>query len=267
MPMNDEQLLRYSRQIMLPEIDARGQLRLAEATVLIVGLGGLGSAASIYLAAGGVGHLVLVDFDKVDLSNLQRQILHQTRDIGRLKVESARDHLLALNPDVKLSLINHALEPDELQQQVAAADVVLDASDNFQTRFALNAACVRNKTPLVSGAAIRFEAQLSVFDLRSNESPCYRCLYGDSARIDETCTANGVVAPLLGIAGSIQAMEAMKLIMGIGRTLTGKLLLFDALTMEWHSARLPKDPACPVCGPANNARNNNPARQTQTTDV
>ena len=265
--MNDEQLLRYSRQIMLPEIDARGQLRLAESTVLIIGLGGLGSAASIYLAAAGVGHLILVDFDKVDLSNLQRQILYRTRDIGRLKVDSARDHLLDMNPDVKLSLIDHALEPAELQDQVARAHVVLDASDNFQTRFAINDACVRNKVPLVSGAAIRFEAQLSVFDLRSDGSPCYRCLYGDNARVDETCTANGVVAPLLGIIGSIQAMEAMKLIMGIGRTLTGKLLLFDALTMEWHSARLPKDPACPVCGPANNARNNNPARQTQTTDV
>ncbi|MBF8269266.1 MAG: Molybdopterin-synthase adenylyltransferase MoeB [Gammaproteobacteria bacterium] len=265
--MNDEQLLRYSRQIMLPEIDARGQLRLAEATVLIIGLGGLGSPAAIYLAAAGVGHLILVDFDKVDLSNLQRQILHQTPDIGRLKVESARDHLLAINPDVKLTLINHAMEMEELLQQVVQADVVLDASDNFQTRFAINAACVQSKTPLVSGAAIRFEAQLSVFDLRSDASPCYRCLYGDSARIDETCTANGVIAPLLGIAGSIQAMEAMKLIMGIGQSLTGKLLLFDALAMEWHSARLPKDPACPVCGSATHARTSHPAKQTQTTDV
>jgi adenylyltransferase/sulfurtransferase len=254
--MNDEQLLRYSRQIMLPEIDAQGQLKLAGATVLIIGLGGLGSAASIYLTAAGIGHLILVDFDKVDLSNLQRQILHRTRDIGRPKVESAREHLLALNPDVQLSLIDHALEEQELLEQAGKADVVLDASDNFTTRFAVNAACVRRKKPLVSAAAVRFEAQLSVFDLRHDDSPCYRCLYGDGARIDETCTANGVVAPLLGIAGSVQAIEAMKLIMGIGRTLTGKLLLLDVLTMEWHSARLPKDPACPVCGPVSHARPN-----------
>jgi len=250
---------------MLPEIDARGQLKLAEAKVLIIGLGGLGSVSSIYLTAAGVGHLILVDFDKVDLSNLQRQILHQTKDIGRLKVESARDHLLALNPDVKLTLLDRALEPDQLLEQVRQADVVLDASDNFQTRFAINTACVQSKKPLVSAAAIRFEAQLSVFDLRLSESPCYRCLYGENARIDETCTANGVVAPLLGIAGSIQAMEAMKLIMGIGQTLAGKLLLLDAMTMEWHSARLPKDPACPVCGSANHARAGHSAKQSQTT--
>lgn len=246
--MDDEQLLRYSRQIMLPEIDAEGQLRLAEATVLIIGLGGLGSAASIYLTAAGVGHLILVDFDKVDLSNLQRQIVHTTGDIGRLKVESAKDHLQSLNPGVKLTLYDHALDEDELFEQVKLADVVIDASDNFKTRFAINAVCVKTKTPLVSGAAIRFEAQLSVFDVNKTDSPCYRCLYGEESAIDETCTANGVMAPLLGIVGSIQASEAMKLIMAIGQPLIGKLLILDVMSMEWHTAKLPKDPSCPVCG-------------------
>lgn len=245
--MNDEQLLRYSRQIMLPEIDAEGQLRLADATVLIIGVGGLGSAVSIYLAAAGVGHLILVDFDKVDLSNLQRQIVHGTNDIGRLKVESARDQLLEINPEVRLTLIDHALQDDELLEQLAEVDVVVDASDNFKTRFALNAACVKSGTPLVSGAAIRFEAQVSVFNPKDSSSPCYRCLYGENAATDETCTANGVMAPLLGIIGSMQAAEAMKLIMQIGTTLQGKLLLLDILNMEWHMATLQKDPDCPVC--------------------
>ncbi len=245
--MNDEQLLRYSRQIMLPEIDAAGQDRLADSTVLIVGLGGLGSSVSIYLTAAGIGHLILVDFDKVDISNLQRQIVHSTKDIGRLKTDSAYDHLHALNPDIEISLIDHILEGDELYSVMSKADIVVDASDNFNTRFSLNEASVKTRTPLVSGAAIRFESQVSVFDPRDATSPCYRCLYGDDAQVEETCTANGVVSPLLGIIGSIQAMEAMKLIMGIGQTLTGKLLLFDALNMEWHQAKLSKDPNCPVC--------------------
>lgn len=249
-PMNDEQLLRYSRQIMLPEIDAAGQERLAAAHVLVIGLGGLGSAASLYLAAGGVGHLVLADFDTVDLSNLQRQILHGSADIGRPKTESARDRLLALNPDVQLDLLAQVMDESTLARHVQAADVVVDASDNFRTRFAVNAACVAARRPLVSAAAIRFEAQVSVFDARDALAPCYRCLYGAGAEVEETCTANGVIAPLLGIIGSVQAMEAMKVIMGIGTTLKGRLLLFDALAMEWHSARLPKDPACPVCGTA-----------------
>jgi len=246
--MNDEQLLRYSRQIMLPEIDAKGQLLLAEANVLIIGIGGLGSAVSIYLAAAGVGQLVLVDFDKVDLSNLQRQIVHSNKDIGRAKVDSARDHLLALNPAVGLVLIDHVLEGEELFQQVMAADVVVDASDNFRTRFAVNEACVKALTPLVSGAAIRFEAQLSVFNPADESSPCYRCLYGENIAVEASCTENGVLSPLLGIIGSIQAAEAMKLIMKIGKTLQGKLMLVDILNMEWHTAILPKNPLCPVCG-------------------
>lgn len=245
--MKDEELIRYSRQIMLPEIDAGGQIKLANARVIIFGLGGLGSSASIYLAAAGVGHLVLVDFDKVDMSNLQRQILHSSNDIGRYKTESAKDHLLSLNPNVKLTLIDRKLEDSELYEQVKKVDVVIDATDNFTSRFMINKACVQAKKPLVSGAAIRFEAQVSVFDPREKTSPCYRCLYGEQDITDETCTANGVISPLLGIVGSIQAIETMKLIMEIGQTLIGRLILFDAMSMEWHQARLAKDPECPVC--------------------
>jgi adenylyltransferase/sulfurtransferase len=256
--MKDEELTRYSRQMMLPEIDAAGQLRLAGARVLIIGLGGLGSPASIYLTTAGVGHLVLVDFDRVDLSNLQRQIVHRTADINRLKVESARDHLLALNPGVQLSLVDHAMADIELLQQAEAADVVIDASDNFATRHAINRACFRTRTPLVSGAAIRFEAQISVFDPNRHDSPCYHCLYPEDAAVETTCTANGVIAPLLGIVGSIQAAETMKLIMGIGQPLIGRLLLFDLLSMEWHNTRLPKDPDCPVCGNVKNRSTDHP---------
>ena len=252
---------------MLPEIDAAGQLRLAESKVLIIGLGGLGSAASIYLTAAGAGGLILVDFDKVDLSNLQRQVLHQTRDIGRLKIESAREHLAEINPHVELITIDHAIEGDALLNQVRSADVVIDASDNFRTRFMINEACVHSGTPLVSAAAIRFEAQVSVFDTTREDSPCYRCLYGEDAAVEETCTANGVMAPLLGIIGSIQAAEAMKLIMGIGETLTGKLLLLDVLRMEWHVARLRKDPDCPVCSDRKNTLDDRTDRQTVSTNA
>ena len=233
---------------MLPEIDVTGQLRLAEASVLIIGAGGLGSAASIYLAAGGVGHIILADFDRVELTNLQRQILYNTDDVGRMKTVAAGERLAALNPEVKVTLIDHAPDDTELAQRAAEADVIVDASDNFRTRFAINQASVDTRTPLVSGAAIRFEAQLSVFNPGDATSPCYRCLYRHDAAEEETCAANGVLAPLLGIAGSIQATEAMKLIMGLGDTLQGRLLLLDAMTMEWNTARLPKDPECPVCG-------------------
>jgi len=251
--MNDEQLLRYSRQIMLPEIDADGQMKLAGARVLVIGLGGLGSAASIYLTAAGVGELELVDFDTVDLSNLQRQIVHGDADIGRPKVESARDRLLALNPDVRLELVDGRLTGGALLASARRADVVVDASDNFQTRFEINEACVRARTPLVSGAAIRFEAQISVFNPKDRNSPCYRCLYAEHVATDASCTENGVMAPLLGIVGSIQAAEAMKLIMGIGETLQGKLMLIDILGMEWQTATLSRNPDCPVCKDA--ARN------------
>lgn len=264
--MNDQQLLRYSRQIMLPQIDAEGQQRLADASALIIGLGGLGSAASMYLCAGGVGRLVLVDFDRVDLSNLQRQIVHGTGDIGRPKVESAAARLQAINPDTRIETVGRELDGAELLAAVTAADVVLDCSDNFRTRFALNAACVRARRPLVSGAAVRFEAQISVFDARDPEAPCYRCLYGEDAATDQTCAANGVLAPLLGIIGSIQAAEAMKLIIGIGRSLRGRLILFDALAMEWHSAVLGRDPDCPVCG-TRHAATPDPADRAQAADA
>jgi adenylyltransferase/sulfurtransferase len=247
--MDDAQLLRYSRQIMLPQFDVAGQQKLLDATVLIIGLGGLGSPAAMYLAAAGVGHLVLVDFDTVELSNLQRQIIHHTDDIGRPKVESARDALQQLNPDVKLTLVDRKLEGMELQQHITAADVVLDGSDNFATRFAVNDACVAAGVPLVSGAAIRLEGQVAVF-LNNGDGPCYRCLYREEGELDNRCSENGVLAPLVGIIGAIQATEAIKILAGMGETLHGRLLLLDALHMEWRTLTLKKDPGCSGCGTA-----------------
>jgi len=245
--MDDTQLLRYSRQIMLPRFDVEGQQKLLESTALIIGLGGLGSASAMYLAAAGIGHLVLVDFDQVELSNLQRQIVHHTDDIDRAKVESARDTLHRLNPDVTCTLLDHRLQGAELHQQVAAADVVVDGSDNFETRFAVNDACVAARTPLVSGAAIRMEGQVTVF-LNDGSGPCYRCLYRDEGELDNRCSENGVLAPVVGIIGSIQATEAIKLLAGMGETLHGRLLLLDALHMEWRTLKLKKDPGCTGCG-------------------
>ncbi len=244
--MNDNELLRYSRQIMLPQFDVAGQEKLLASTALIVGMGGVGSPVGMYLAAAGVGHLILVDFDNVELSNLQRQIMHQTEDIGRSKVESARDSLQRLNPDVNITMINHQLEGEELQDWISQADVVLDGSDNFATRFAINDACVATNTPLVSGAAIRMEGQVSVF-MNNGSGPCYRCLYKDEGELDMRCSENGVLAPVVGIIGSIQATEAIKVLTGIGETLHGRLLLLDAQHMELRSLKLKKDPACPVC--------------------
>ncbi len=245
--MEDEQLLRYSRQIMLPQFDVAGQQRLLDSHALIIGMGGLGSPVAIYLAAAGVGKLTLVDFDKVDLTNLQRQIVHATADIGRPKVESAREHLLALNPEITVETISHKLEDDELLAAVAAADVVVDASDNFATRFAINDACVQARKPLVSGAAIRMEGQVAVFHSERDESPCYRCLYRDEGELAQTCSENGVLAPVVGVIGSIQATETIKLLSGMGETLDGRLMMWDAMTMEWRTLKLKKDPACPVC--------------------
>lgn len=246
--MDDDLLLRYSRQIMLPQVDAAGQERLLASTALVVGLGGLGSPAALYLAAAGVGRLLVADDDVVELTNLQRQILHRNADLGRPKAESGRDALVALNPTVEVVPIARRLEGDALVEAVARADVVVDASDNFTTRFAVNEACVRARRPLVSGAAIRFEGQVSVFHAEQPGSPCYRCLYGEGAEVPETCSENGVIAPLVGIIGSIQALEALKVLLGIGDPLWGRLLLFDALEMEWRTVRVPRDPACPVCG-------------------
>ncbi|MEW5755000.1 MAG: molybdopterin-synthase adenylyltransferase MoeB [Pseudomonadota bacterium] len=246
--MNDEQLLRYNRQMMLPQLDYEGQSRLLESRVLIIGLGGLGSPVAMYLAAGGVGHLVLADFDTVDLSNLQRQIIHTTESIGRPKVESARDTLRALNPETTVTLINERMDESALHVQIEAADVVIDASDNFETRFAVNQICVQTRTPLVSGAVIRMEGQVFVVDPRRDDAPCYRCLYQEEdTTAAERCSATGVLAPLPGIIGCIQATEAMKLIARIGQPLVGKLLLLDAMTMEWRTLRFKKEPQCPVC--------------------
>ncbi|MET0072367.1 MAG: molybdopterin-synthase adenylyltransferase MoeB [Candidatus Thiodiazotropha sp.] len=245
--MNDDQLLRYSRQIMLPSIGIEGQERLLESRVVIVGLGGLGSPAAMYLAAAGVGTLVLVDFDQVDLTNLQRQIVHTTARIGELKVESARETLLALNPECRVETIPRQLDEDALLEQIEQADLVLDGTDNFATRFAINKACHQTGTPLVSGAAIRMEGQITVFTGEPG-GPCYHCLYPDEGEMDETCSANGVLAPLVGVIGSLQAIEAIKQLTGAGKTLQSRLLLLDALEMEWRSLRLAPDPACPVCG-------------------
>jgi molybdopterin/thiamine biosynthesis adenylyltransferase len=244
--MNDEQLLRYSRQIMLSDIDIEGQEKLLAAKVLIVGLGGLGSPVSMYLAAAGVGQLVLADFDAVDLTNLQRQIVHATARIGINKAASAAQTLRAINPDVCLTLVEEKLTEQTLPEWVAAADVVLDCTDNFAIRFALNAACVAAKVPLVSGAAIQLEGQVAVFDARIDGSACYRCLYEESSD-DLTCAANGVLAPLVGIVGSMQALEAIKLIAGFGQSLAGRLLLFDARHSQWRELKLVKDKNCPVC--------------------
>jgi adenylyltransferase/sulfurtransferase len=246
--MNDNQLLRYSRQIMLPQIDIEGQQKLLAAHILIIGAGGLGSPAAMYLAAAGVGSLTIYDDDIVDLSNLQRQITHHTSDIGTDKVISTQNTLNQLNPEVKIKAIKQRLEGKCLDAEVQQADVVLDCSDNFTTRFAINSACVRHQTPLVSGAAIRFEGQVTVFTPGKNNSPCYNCLYNSDGEELQNCATNGVIAPITGIVGSIQALEAMKLIINIGETLTGRLLLLDGLTMEWNTMKLRKNSNCPSCG-------------------
>lgn len=245
--MTDEELLRYSRQILLPEFDIVGQECLGRSRALIVGLGGLGSAAAMYLAAAGVGRLILVDFDTVDLSNLQRQIVHRTADIGRPKVESARDTLRALNPLVEVVAVPKALDDTELLERVRQADVVVDTSDNLPTRLAINAACVRAGVPLVSGAAIRLEGQVLVWR-PGGEGACYRCLYRDAGMNPETCAQTGVLAPVVGVIGGIQAVEAIKVLTGLGETLDGRLLLLDAARMEWRTLKARRDSACPACG-------------------
>jgi molybdopterin-synthase adenylyltransferase len=246
--MNDNQLLRYSRQIMLPQCDIAGQQKLLAARVLIVGAGGLGSPAAMYLAAGGVGHITIYDNDEVDLSNLQRQIAHHTDDVGIDKVISTHNTLKQLNPDVEVTAVKQRLQGEQLDEEVNKADVVLDCSDNFATRFAINKACVSFQKLLVSGAAIRFEGQVSVFTPGVNDSPCYNCLYKNEGEEMQNCATNGVIAPITGIVGSIQALEAMKLIIEAGETLTGRLLLIDGLTMNIKTMRFKKNPHCPTCG-------------------
>ena len=246
--MDDPQLLRYSRQILLPQFGIEGQQALLDSHALIVGAGGLGSPAALYLAAAGVGRISIADDDRVEASNLQRQILHREQDIGRPKALSARDHLQQLNPEPRVDAIAERLRGAALEERVRDADIVLDCSDNFTTRFAINAACVRQQRPLVSGAAIRLEGQVSVFDPRDGASPCYRCLYREDGELEETCSETGVLGPLVGIIGSIQALEAIKLLTGMGETLAGRLLVLDGLHLEWRELKLRKDPECPVCG-------------------
>jgi len=249
--LNDEQLLRYSRHILLPEIGVEGQERLRAARALIVGAGGLGCPAALYLAASGIGRLTLADPDRVDLTNLQRQILYRTESIGARKVEAAAAALGALNPEVELVPLAARLEGSELERLVASADVVLDCSDNFTTRHAVNRACVRHGRPLVSGAAIRFDGQIAVFDPRRPGAPCYACLFPEGGETEELrCAVMGVFAPLTGMIGAMQALEAVKIVSGAGQPAYGRLLMLDARSAEWRSVRVSKDPDCPVCAVA-----------------
>lgn len=244
--MNDDQLLRYARHIMLPEIDVTGQEKLLAAKVLIVGLGGLGSPVSLYLAASGVGSLVLVDFDTVEVSNLQRQIAHKTSSIGEPKTESAKQTLISINPDIKIRTINNRMGIDQLETETKVADVVVDCTDQFDTRYAINDACLKSETPLVSGAAIRMEGQLMVVDPTKPDMPCYRCLYNDSGETELNCAATGIAAPVVGAIGTLQALETIKLITGVGKSLAGFVLTWDAKYMEWRKLRLTKNPDC-IC--------------------
>jgi adenylyltransferase/sulfurtransferase len=228
-----------------------GQEKLRAASVLIVGAGGLGCPAALYLAAAGIGHLTLADSDKVDLTNLQRQILYHTDSVGAVKVEAARATLKAFNPDVSVIALRKRLQGQDFVDLVAGADVILDCSDNFVTRHALNRACVKHHKPLVSGAAIRFDAQLTLYDLRKNESPCYACLFPEHGEVEEVqCSTMGVFAPLTGVIGAMQAMEAIKVLARVGELLTGRLLIFDARSADWRSVKVAKDPACAVCSEA-----------------
>ncbi len=248
MAMNDAQLLRYSRQILLPELDIAGQERLLAARVLVVGLGGLGSPVALYLAAAGVGQLTLADPDTVELSNLQRQIIHQHASIGSAKTSSAAATLMALDPALKVRCLPERLAGAALQTAVANADLVVDASDNFATRYALNAACFQQRVPLVMGAALGFEGQVACFDPRQADSPCYRCLYPSADDAAQNCAEAGVVAPLVGVIGSLQAMEAVKLLCGLGSSLIGQVLYYDALLGSCHQLRLKRRADCPEHG-------------------
>ena len=247
--MDDRQRLRYSRHLLLNEFGEEAQERLLRAHALVIGAGGLGSAALMYLAASGVGHITLCDGDRVDLTNLQRQVVHRLESVGQPKAQSAAATLATINPEITVEPLEERAGPERLASLARGADVVLDCSDNFATRHALNRACVAARRPLVSGAAIRFDGQVTVFDLRRPDSPCYHCLFAESAEAsEERCAVMGVFAPLVGIIGTLQAAEAIKLLSGIGETLSGRLLLFDALASRWHEVRFARDPHCVVCG-------------------
>ncbi|WP_137896770.1 HesA/MoeB/ThiF family protein [Ramlibacter sp. 2FC] len=249
--MEDEQLLRYSRHILLDELGVEGQEKLLASHALVIGAGGLGSPVALYLGSAGVGRITLVDHDSVDATNLQRQVAHTLARLGQPKAESAREAIAAINPDVQVRPFTLRADDALLERLVAEADLVLDCSDNFATRHAVNRACVRHRRPLVSGAAIRFDGQVSVFDPRDAASPCYACVFPESQSLEETrCATMGVFAPLVGIIGTLQAAEALKLLCGIGRSLAGRLLMLDGRGMEFSEVRIARNPGCPVCGGA-----------------
>lgn len=245
--MDDTQLLRYHRQILLPQVNIDGQEKLAHSKVLIIGMGGLGSPVAMYLAAAGLGRLILADSETVELSNLQRQVIHDTYQLGQPKATSALDKLQAINPDVNITALNYQVEGSLLETQIRAVHAVVDCSDNFTTRFAINAACVRTGIPLISGATIRYSGQVTTFLPNQSHSPCYHCLYHEMEEPPETCSETGILAPLVGLVGSFQAVETIKVLLNIGELLCGRLLLIDAYTMRWRTVKLSKDPHCPVC--------------------
>ena len=246
--MNDQELLRYSKQIMLPQIDVEGQQKIIDSKMLIVGMGGLGSPTALYLAAAGVGHIIIADFDQVELSNLQRQIIHRTSDIGDDKVNSAKAKLLELNPNIKVTIANEIVHTDNLSSLIKDVDIVLDGTDNFESRFEINKACVEFKKPLVSAAVIRLEGQISVFKGYEKDQPCYQCLYSEEGGENESCVQNGVLAPVAGLVGTIQALQAIKVLLDLGEQLCGLLLLVDALDLSFRKVKIVKDSECPICG-------------------
>ena len=246
--MNDQELLRYSKQIMLPQIDIEGQQKINNSTMLIIGMGGLGSPTALYLAAAGVGHIVIADFDQVELSNLQRQIIHSTSDIGDDKVNSAKAKLLDLNPNITVTVANEIMHSDNLASLIKDVDIVLDGTDNFESRFEINKACVECHKPLISAAVIRFEGQISVFKGYEVDQPCYQCLYSEQGDSRESCVENGVLAPVAGLVGTIQALPAIKVLLGLGEQLCGELLLIDGLDLSFRKVKIAKDPECAICG-------------------
>ncbi len=247
--MNDDQLLRYSRHILLEEIGIEGQQRILDGHALVIGAGGLGSPVALYLGSAGVGRITVVDHDVVDVTNLQRQVAHTTARVGQAKVESIAQAIAAINPEVRVTPVAERADAPLLDRLAAQANVVLDCTDNFVTRHAINAACVKHRKPLVSGAAIRFDGQITVYDPRQTDTPCYACVFPPSDDFEETrCATLGVFAPLVGIIGTLQAAEALKLLAGTGHSLAGRLLMLDGRLMEWTEVRLPRNPSCPVCG-------------------
>ena len=245
--MEDQELLRYSKQIMLPQIDIEGQQKIMDSTILIIGMGGLGSPTALYLAAAGVGHLIIADFDQVELSNLQRQIIHQTKDIGDDKVNSAKNKLTELNPNIKITIANEIIHTGNLPELIKGVDIVLDGTDNFDSRFEINQICVEHQKPLVSASVVRFEGQVSVFKGYEKDLPCYQCLYSVDGEENESCIDNGVLAPVAGLVGTIQALQAIKVILNLGDQLCGSLLLVDALDLSFRKVKIGKDLKCPVC--------------------